>query len=198
MRGLIVMIATLVLASPALAGSDSVYTDFNLENKNACAYIGTEDPEAEGSSVGPIQCDGYKDYAVTFAEGDLRSFVSFSTKVGDQCSFRQTFGGFNSVGKKIEWRLKDSVPIATIFRWTVSYDSAHTEKTKDWLVVTKLGDGNSCHIGYVEGGYPKANEKARWLADTAAEAFSCKDGIPIFFAKPGTATENITSGGCDH
>jgi hypothetical protein len=197
MRSMIVFIG-LLTATPALAGYDSAYSDLNLENRKACVYVGTENADAEGSSVGPIECDGYGDYTVTFKEGDLRSFASFSTKIGDQCSLRQTFGGFKSVGKKIEWRLKDGVPIATIFRWTVSYDSAHSEKTKDWLVVTKLGDGNSCQFGYVEGGYPKANEKARWLADTAAEAFSCTDGIPIFFANPGTVTENITSGGCDH
>jgi hypothetical protein len=194
----VILLASLWAATPAFAGYDSAYSDFNLEDQKACTFVGEGDPEAEGSSVGPVECKGYGGYVVTFAEGDLRSFVSFSTEVGDQCSFRQTFGGFNSVGKKIEWRLKDGVPIATILRWTVSYDPDDSTKLKSWLVVTRLGDGNSCHVGYVEGGYPQANEKARWLADTAAEAFSCKDGIPVFFANPGTVTDNITSGGCDH
>jgi hypothetical protein len=42
--------------------------------------------------------------------------------------------------------------------------------------------------GATEGGYTKDNEKARWLADTAAEVF----------ANAGTVTEGITSGtGCE-
>jgi hypothetical protein len=197
MRSL-VLIASLIFASSAFAGNDSTYSDFDLENKKTCPYVGREVPEEEGSSVRPIECKGYGGYKVTFAEDDLRSFVSFGKKSSDQCASHQTFGGFNSVGKKVEWRLKDSVPIATIFRWTVSYDSTDSTKERSWLVVTKVGDGNSCHIGYVEGGYPNANDKARWLADTAAEAFSCKTSAPTFFANPSTATENITSGGCEN
>jgi hypothetical protein len=65
--------------------------------------------------------------------------------------------------------------------------------------VTKLDGANSCHMGYVEGAFPKANEKARWLADTAAEAYSCAKGIPIFFANTGTDTNGIaTSGPCQN
>jgi hypothetical protein len=197
MRGMMFVMG-LLAATPAFAGYDSAYSDLNFENKKACVFVGTADNVEDGSSVGPVECEGYGSYVVTFAEGDLRSFVSFSTQISDQCSFRQTFNGFNSVGKKVEWRLKDGVPIATILRWKVAYDPDDSTKNKDWLVVTRLGDGNSCHVGYVEGGYPNANEKARWLADTAAEAFSCKDGIPVYFAKPGTVTQDITSGGCDH
>ncbi len=196
MRGLFAFALTL-LSTSAFAGYDSAYSDIDFENKKTCTYTGPIDANAEGSSVGPITCNGYGDYNVSFAEGDLRSFVSFSTAVPDQCSMRQTFSGFNSVGKKVEWRLKDDVPIATIFRWTVSYNPDDSTQTKSWLVVTRLGDGNSCHIGYVEGSYPEANQKARWLADTTAEAFSCTAGIPVVFANPGTVTENMTSGSCD-
>ena len=62
-------------------------------------------------------------------------------------------------------------------------------------MVTKLDGDESCHMGYVEGAFPKANEKARWLADTAAEAYSCAKGIPIFFANPGTETDGVASSG---
>jgi hypothetical protein len=49
----------------------------------------------------------------------------------------------------------------------------------------------------VEGGYPQANEKARWLADTAAAGFSCKTSKTVFFANAGTTTDGIASeGGC--
>lgn len=194
MRGLVLM-ATLVFAGPALAGYDSAYTDFDLKT---CRQLTSETSGEEGESSGIIECKGYKDVAVMFGEGDLRSFVAFGKGGQDHCAFHQTFGGFNSVGNKIEWRLKDGKAIASILRWTVSYDPEDSNKTKTWLVVTKLDEAQSCQIGYVEGSYPKANEKARWLADTAAEAFSCKVGKTIFFASPGTATVGIApEGGCE-
>jgi hypothetical protein len=183
----------------ALAANDSAYSDLELENKSLCKLVTPVEPGDEAMSSGGFECKGYGDYVVSFAEGDLRSFVSFGKDTGDHCAATQTFGGFNSVGKKVEWRLKGGVPIATILRWTVAYDPDDSTKEKSWLVVTKLEDGNSCHMGYVEGAYPQANEKARWLADTAAEAFSCKTGKTMFFANAGTAIDGIASeGGCEN
>jgi hypothetical protein len=194
MRGLIV-IASLCLASPALAGYDSAYTDFDL---GKCKEIVPAPKEGEGEGSAVYQCEGYNGIPVTFVEGDLRSFMAYGENGQDHCGFHQTLFGFNSVSKKIEWRLKDGEPIATILRWTVSYDPENSEKTKTWLIVSKLADGNSCQMGFVEGAYPKANEKARWLADTAAEVFECKVGQTVFFANPGTDINNVgTQGGCE-
>jgi hypothetical protein len=124
--------------------------------------------------------------------------VAFGTDGRNHCAFHQTFSGFNSVGNKIEWRLKDGKAIATILRWKVSYDPENSEKTKDWLVVTKLEGRNSCHMGYVEGSFPQANDKARKLADTAEDDYSCAKSTPEFFANAGTETENVaTSGPCE-
>jgi hypothetical protein len=193
MRGMM-LIAITVLTTPALAGFDSAYTDFVPEH---CKQIRPGAVEGEGEFSPTFECAGYAGQAVTFVEDDLRSSVAFGKNGGTHCAFRQTFSGFNSVGNKIEWRLKDGEPFATILRWKVSFDPENATKTKDWLVVTKVAEGGSCHIGYVEGGYTKANEKARWLADTAAEVFDCKAGVPIVFANAGTVTEGITSGmGC--
>jgi hypothetical protein len=197
MRGIIVLLS-LSVTTTAFAGYDSAYSDLALENKSLCTLATPVDKTDEQMSSGVFECKGYDDYVVSFAEGDLRSFVTFGKQTGDHCAATQTFGGFNSVGKKVEWRLKDGIPIATILRWKVAYDPEDSSKEKSWLVVTKLEDNNSCHMGYVEGAYPNANEKARWLADTAAEAFSCKTGKTIFFANAGTATDGIASeGGCE-
>jgi hypothetical protein len=185
----------MLMSTSTYAGYDSAYSDFDPENKSICDLVSAVEPGDEAMSSGGYECKGYGDYVVSFAEGDLRSFVSFGKQTGDHCAATQTFSGFNSVGKKIEWRLKDGKPIATILRWSVSYDPEDSTKQKSWLVVTKLEDNNSCHMGYVEGGYPQANEKARWLADTAAEAFSCETGKTVFFANTGTATDGIASGG---
>jgi hypothetical protein len=191
MRGFIVF-ASLILASPAFASYDSAYTDFIPEK---CKQIKPGAAEGEGEFSPTFECKGYAGIPVTFVEDDLRSVVAFGKDGSNHCAFGQTFSGFNSVGNKIEWRLKDGKPIATVLRWKVSYVPEDSSKIKDWLVVTKIGDGQSCHMSYVEGGYPKANEKARWLADTAAENFNCKMDQPKFFSNPGTATDGIVSGG---
>ncbi len=198
MRGLAALLL-LFMTTSAFADFDSAYSDLILENKSLCTLVTPVEKGDEAMSSGGFECKGYGDYVVSFAEGDLRSFVSFGKTTGDHCASTQTFGGFNSVGKKVEWRLKDGVPIATILRWTVSYDPEDSTKEKSWLVVTKLEDNNSCHMGYVEGAYPNANEKARELADTAAAGFSCKTSKTIFVANADTATDGIASeGGCEN
>lgn len=192
MRSVIVA-ASLCFASPSLAGYDSVYTDFILDK---CQRVTPESSGEDGESSGVFECKGYGKYVVTFAEGDLRSFVSFGTESADHCSFHQTFSGFNSVGNKIEWRRKNGKPIATILRWTVSYDPENSEKTKTWLVVTKLEADQSCHMGYVEGAYPNANAAARKLADGFADGFSCATGKATFISNAGTKTDGIANEGC--
>ena len=41
------------------------------------------------------------------------------------------------------------------------------------LVVTRLGRGGTCHVGYVDGRSKDANEHARKLADEHARTFKC-------------------------
>jgi hypothetical protein len=190
-----IVFAAFIFATPSWAGFDSAYSDFDLRQ---CAEIEPAPAPGEGESSAVFACKGHAGLPVTFVEGDLRSFVAFGPDGRKHCAFGQTFGGFNAIGTKIEWRLKDGKPIATILRWSVSYDGEDAAKQKSWLVVTKLDGNNSCQMGYVEGAYANANEKARSLADTAAEAFDCVKGIPIFFANPGTETDGIVrSGNCE-
>jgi hypothetical protein len=194
MRCLVLVVATLFCGT-ALAGNDSAYTDFTPEK---CKQIEPGAAAGEGEFSPTYECKGYKGLSVTFVEDDLRSVVAYGRDGRNHCAMHQTFSGFNSVGNKVEWRLKDGKAIATILRWKVSFDPEDSTKTKDWLVVTKVDDRQSCHVGYVEGSYPKANEKARWLADTSAEAFDCAVGKTIFFASPGTSTDGIApEGGCE-
>jgi len=196
-RSAIVMASAFILSGMAMAGNKSAYTDFDIGNKKKCSITSPAPQPGEGEGSATYECDGYGNYVVTFFEGDLRSFITFGTDTADQCAARQTFNGFNSVGNKIEWRLQNGKPIATILRWMVSYDSEDSSKTKTWLVVTKIEGDEACHMGYVEGSYPKANEAAQTLADSFAAGFSCKGSKPIVIAKIGTETENIAgNGGC--
>jgi hypothetical protein len=192
MRG---VLALLLMTTAACAGTDSAYSDFDLKR---CKEVEPAPKPGDGEGSAVYECKGYKGQPVTFVEGDLRSFVAFGKDGRNHCAFRQTFSGFNSVGNNVEWRLKDGAPIATILRWSVSYDPEDSTKQKSWLVVTKLEGRNSCHMAYVEGGFPKANDKARAIADTAAADYSCAKSTPEFFANPGTETDSIaTSGPCE-
>jgi hypothetical protein len=68
MRSFIVFVS-LILASPAMAGYDSAYTDFIPEK---CKQIKPGAAEGEGEFSPTFECRGYAGLAVTFAEGDLR------------------------------------------------------------------------------------------------------------------------------
>ncbi len=189
--------AFLLFTTPALAGFDNAYTDLDFNNKKACTDITPAPVEGEPNDGVAYECKGLGNYVVSFLEGDLRSSVSYGTESGDHCARTQSFSGFNSIGKKIEWRLKDGKPFATILRWSVSYDPEDSVKQRSWLVVTKLETEDSCHMGYVEGAYPDANAVAQKLADGFAESFSCKTARPIFIARVGTETEGIAANsGC--
>ena len=43
----------------------------------------------------------------------------------------------------------------------------------DGRMVTRLGPGGTCHVGYVDGRSKDANERARKLADERARTFKC-------------------------
>lgn len=185
----------LAFTAPALAGSSSVYTDFDLSK---CQQVSPETSGDDGESSGVFECQGHGKYVVTFMEGDLRSFVTFGIESDDTCARTQTFGGFNSIaGKKIEWRVHDVKPVAAIQRWSVSYDPEDSVKQREWLVVTRIEDDNACHMAYVEAAYPNANAVAQNLVDALAPNFSCSTSKPVFVARIGTETEGIAAnGGC--
>ena len=89
----------------------SRYSDLDLKK---CQKLALFEDEGEG---GEWSCPGIEDYDVRVWEGDLRSYVAFGTTAPAQCASMQTFGGFNSLGPRVEWRMKDGKPFATILRW---------------------------------------------------------------------------------
>jgi hypothetical protein len=160
------------------AAVESAYTTFDSDK---CRHTRGRDVEDYGSWL----CRGYRDIPVWLAAGDQRMYVSFGRGAAREPAAGETIPGFNDVYKgAIEWRLERSrdgklKPFATILRWNfmTSPDDRQTSGRK--LVITKLGPGGVCHVGYVDArASPDANELARKLADEKARTFKCGVDTP--------------------
>ncbi|HTN95673.1 MAG TPA: hypothetical protein VL101_01740 [Nordella sp.] len=160
-----------------------------------CQQLALFEDEGEG---GEWLCKGIADHDVRVWEGDLRTFVGFGKDAPAQCAAMQTFGAFNSLGPRVEWRLKDGKPFATILRWFTEWDGDGGAPVKqNWLVVTKLAGKEACHIAYVDTKYTDANEVARQRADERAAEFDCARDMPeIFSSRGGSATDYATGMPC--
>jgi hypothetical protein len=152
---------------------ESAYTTFDSDK---CRHTRGRDVEDYGSWL----CRGYGDIPVRLAAGDQRMYVSFGRNAAREPAAGETIAGFNDVYKgTIEWRLERRrdgklKPFATILRWNfmTSPDDRRTSGRR--LVVTKLGPGGVCHVGYVDArANPDAIELARKLADEKARTFRC-------------------------
>ena len=189
MRTLFLTACTLVaLALPVHAGQmTSAYT--KLDFKETCKVL--EEIE-EGGSVSML-CDGYQDYPVHFAEGDLRHSVQFGHVATGENGIWQSFAQWNRVSETIEWRLQDARPIAAILRWfienTDDAGSADPTRVGQVLVVSRVGqqaDKGACVVGYVDAlANRDANVLARDVADSLAQDFVCSTDRPEFHGTRG-------------
>jgi hypothetical protein len=170
----------------------SIYSELDLKK---CQQLALFEDEGEG---GEWSCPGIKDHDVRVWEGDLRSFVGFGKEAPRQCASAQTFGAFNSLGPRVEWRMKKGRPFATILRWfTESTADPDKPVKQNWLVVTKLDGRDACHIAYIDTKYVDANEVARQQADENAETFNCAKDMPeIYSSLGGTATDYASGMPC--
>lgn len=164
--------AACVLSGTALAAPkfDSAYTDLIFEGAQATCKL-LELDEESASSI--FECKGHSGIKIYVGEGDLRSFVSFGWNARGEIAAEQTFPQFNSLGAKLEWRLKDGKPFATILRWRLDGDG-DTVPRSEVLVVTQLDEGNQCWVATVSASKNKnANELARKAADDLAGTVHC-------------------------
>lgn len=161
---------TLAWGTPAAAQQiESAYTDVDLD---ACSVLHSDD---FGTSWA---CPGYKGIPVWIAEGDLRFFVSYGFGAPDERAAQQTPPPFNYLGPRIEWRLSNESgafrPFATILRFFTSREEGEDEA--QLLVVTRLEEGATCHVAYIDAtANADANELAREAADDLAPDFDCED-----------------------
>ena len=163
MKKIILLAASIfVLSGFAVAQNKSIYTSTRT---SACRTI-SSNPDEAGSYEG--ECAGVGGYKVRLLEGDIRQTLNIITpgRKKFELDFWGFYGGFSYIGEKIEWRTKAGVPVALIARFNVS-GSDDTQKSKSYLMVSKIGKTMSCVTDVVE---PKAgqNEEARKLADAAS------------------------------
>jgi hypothetical protein len=126
-------------------------------------------------------CKGLPGVPVYLAEGDHRTFLSFGPNAEKRRAAEQTLAPFNSIfpDKKsrmaIEWRftLRDNraAPYATIVR----YFTVSGSKRGEVLVVTRVGEQDTCHVAYIDALARKdALVLARQVADQRARRFDCR------------------------
>lgn len=164
---------------PTAAAADEIASAYSRFDLKDCEQVEKSDGFVfEGS----WRCEGYDGTDFLVSTADSRSFVAFGPNGGNNCAYSKTFQPFNTALSPIEWRLKDGKPFAAIERWSVA---AGGEKTVAWLVVSALRDTDSCHVHYVSGSYPNANEEARRVADELAEKFDCENDVPTFSTAAG-------------
>lgn len=176
-------------ADPALAQTTaqtaSAYSALDLKK---CRHTPGKDVE----DYGEWSCAGYGGIGVYVTAGDQRSYVSYGPNAKKQAAATQTLASFNGEGKNIEWRGErgaDGVvkPYATIMRWSTAVLGDADEPVKGQvLVVTRLGPGGVCHVGYVDArANPDANALAQKIADENARAFKCDADKPIVLGNKG-------------
>lgn len=168
--GALVALASFAASMETGHAADSKYTKLIL---NTCAYHKpVEDHSTDG---GRWVCRGYGGMQVHVAEGDLRFFVSYGTYGRKEIAANQTLPAFNTINKTLEWRGEHSGgqwrPYATILRW---FSDSGDGRKSQILVVTRLGAGETCHVGYVNASRNRnANVMARQIADNQARTFRC-------------------------
>jgi hypothetical protein len=151
----------------------SAYTDLNKDCKGAVK----ESEVGEGQDM-PLKCKGYGGYYISIGYSAMASHVGVQME-GDEDSLigliNAGIGYSDEPGRKVEWRMADGKPFAVIIRVT-DYDVPKAEAAADSPYQDKYKTGETLVVkglkGYeridftVDAKDPKANEKARELADS--------------------------------
>ena len=177
----VVIVAGLLAVAGALpaaaAGTQSVPTDLKLDD---CTITRTNDLETVWA------CPGYKGIPVMVRRAQLRSTLSFGLAATTEKAASQLLPLNYSPSGSIDWRLSNRAGSWKAFAAIVHYtrDASGDEKAGDVLVVTKIEEGATCQIAYVDA---KANPDVAALAEQAADAhgfdFDCKSGKPATVGK---------------
>jgi hypothetical protein len=175
-------------ALPAGTKATSAQPVFGSSYSSIAAINCWSDGKKEADDHSSRVCRGKSGLVVSVDVVDLRQTVSIGrnlTEAAKEPAADASFGPFNSVAPRIEWRMAGSEPIAIIQRWQLA-DRADQDKNgrprdKALLVVTRVSPGGVCHVAYVDAAAnANADELARQAADASARSFVCgKDEVKI-------------------
>jgi len=148
--------------APSGKGYASSYSKVDLDT---CDVL--DKSTGEGSWI-EFRCPGLKDIPLFVSEGDGRFDVDAGIKNGDFA----TISAFNEIGDTIEWRLRDGVPFAVIFR---DRDVSMESSPRSVLAVETIGSDGvpGCRVAQIDASTAEANLRARKIADTEAAGFDC-------------------------
>lgn len=180
--------ATFAMASIATLSSVSAHAEnftskYSSLSEAACSVLVEQDEQ-----YAKWKCNtGLAGLELYYVTSDARDTLEFSSPdarfVLDLNAV--TFGAFNSLGNKLEWRGTTSdghfAPFANILRvYVSSYNSQGEPVTVQKLAVTKINGWGTCVVGYVNASvHANANELARKLADSTARDFICGQSKPV-------------------
>jgi hypothetical protein len=175
----LLMLTGAAAAQPAPAAPvGRAYTSLDLDK---CRHRRGRDAEDYGS----WRCTGYRGIAVLVTAGDQRVNVSYGRNAANEPAASQTLAAFNSAGRRIEWRLVRENgrprPFAAILRWNTTVPADNGDPVRGAvLVITRLGPGGVCHVGYVDArANTDANALAVQIADEHARGFRCGTDKPV-------------------
>lgn len=148
----------------------SVYTDIKPDT---CHPI---EKNEEGGSV-TSRCRGYNNIPVYVKITQHKDFLNIGHQ-GDPWESPPSDSNFNSLGKKVEWRLQEDKPFAAIYRHIINHSlppEMLTGVPSSYLAVIKIATEKekSCITAFVSGSIPNANEIARNYADENTASFKC-------------------------
>lgn len=176
-----------LLAAPGMAQSVvSATTKLDLDKCRHARGKAEED-------YGEWRCQGYGGIPVHVAAGDQRIYVSFGRNAKEEPAAAQTLTAFNGEGGSIEWRGergKDGKlkPFAAIMPWSTTVSGDGEPVRGRMLVITRLGPGAVCHVGYVDAqANADAAVLARRIADETARTFKCGSEKPRILGQRGPA-----------
>jgi hypothetical protein len=192
-RSAIIVLAVSIPLFHADAGEASIASANTRYDTRTCHHRAGRDVEDYGS----WRCRGLDGTAVLIGAGDQRTTMSFGSHARDEPAAGQTLQGFNEAYQgDIEWRFvpergRRTRPFAAIVRWRTTLPEQTDGKEPGTvhgqvLVVTRLGPGGVCHVGYVDAlANRNANELARRIADARARAFRCGVDKPLIAGETG-------------
>jgi hypothetical protein len=154
----------------------TIFCSVNLFAQTKSVYTGTTvkdcKPTKESTDGGYVGlCNGTGGYKLKFMEGDLRQTLNVITpgkKEVELNLWSTVSSGFSSIGEKVEWRMKGTVPMSFIVRFNASENPDDSTKITSYLVVVKLAKTSACITDIVKPSKTQ-NLEAQKLADAASK-----------------------------